>query len=453
VSHILISHRDARPDHFLRPGHWAPDEQASRSRAEAEVLAQTVAAKARAHPETFDALAAKYSDDEVTRRTGGSLGGRPATQLPGAFLDALSVLGPGDLSRVVETSLGFHILLRRSPPPGEDVAGRHVVVRYAGTEAASDDAAGGERTRNDARKIANSITEEARAGVPFASLVDRYSEHADRALHGELGVWSNLAPADHWSEVETLSRLTIGEISTPIDSVWGFQVLEREEPGARPRYAAAAIRLRFDAERSGGDPRSKETVYAEAQTLARKLHDAPSELSAAAERYGGPHVEQWEFGHGNPQVTMALDELREGEVAARPMAVPHSFIVLMRLNPALLPNPQPPTGPYALPLRVRPDVERLFHDAETSQLLPHLDEFMRPELVGLLALPPAELGVLKSSAENLRKDLLAAKTPEARLASYQAMMKRLSTELSVASYSRMTDLIEHEATRVTLTGP
>jgi hypothetical protein len=307
-----------------------------------------------------------------------------------------------------------------------------------------------QRTRDEARKIANRIADQAHAGaIPFVALVDQYSEHADRAYQGDLGVWSTLAPGDHSREIETLSRLGIGDVSTPIDSPWGFQVIERLAPVPRDGYAMAAVRLNFDPDRDPTDPRSRRSVYSEARSLAQRLRDVPSEFPAAQERYRSRGVEQWEFGHGIPQIALALERLQVGEVGAEPVALPFVFFIVMRLDPTFVAGEKP--GPsYDLPLRAKPDVERLFHDAETPRLLPRIDEFMRPEILAHLGITDAEQAALRSALQGLREDLSSSATPEARSQSYRVAMKKLSEKLSDASYSRVVGAVDELAARVLL---
>jgi hypothetical protein len=452
VSHILISHREAHPDPILRPVSWNPDTRPERSRAEALTLASHVAEQARAHPETFEALARHYSDDDVTRYAGGSLGGVRATQLPDVFLDALTALQPGDVSGVLQTRLGFHILLLRSPPPHEDVDGRHLVIRYAGTISSIDEGPSA-RTHEEARALAQRVEAQARDGTaPFESLVRQYSEHADRAVDGDIGTWSTLAPAEKPREIETLARLKIGEVAPPIDSIWGFQVLQRVEPSRHGRFAMAAVRMHFGPLLPPEDPRSRSSVYTQARTLAQRLHSAPATFAEAQGPSDELGVEVWDWGHAPPQLTLALDHLRFGEVSREPVSIPFFIVIPMRLDPALTTRAESRSS-YELPLRATPDMEQLFHDAESQRLAPRVAGFMRPEVAAASGLSEPETAVLHSTLEALRKDVLAANTPEARVLGYQIAMKTLHENLPEARYSRLVGVIEREVDRILLATP
>lgn len=60
--------------------------------------------------ETFDALAPTYSDDKTTASKGGDMGFVTDRQIPPQIKDAALALKPGELSPILESPTGFHIL-------------------------------------------------------------------------------------------------------------------------------------------------------------------------------------------------------------------------------------------------------------------------------------------------------------------------------------------------------
>ena len=60
--------------------------------------------------EDFGELAAELSQDAATREEDGDLGWFPQAQMPPAFGEAAFALQPGELSEIVETDLGYHII-------------------------------------------------------------------------------------------------------------------------------------------------------------------------------------------------------------------------------------------------------------------------------------------------------------------------------------------------------
>jgi hypothetical protein len=449
VSHILISHSQAEPDSVLRPLGWAPDQRAQRSVAEAASLARRVGAEAKAHPEQFEALARQYSDDAVTRDTGGRLGGIRASQLPETFVDALTMLRPGEVSEVVTTTQGFHVLLSRAAPPKETVAGRRIVIRYDGIP--DYDGRPSTRSREEARRLADQLVARVRAGAAFSDLVAEYSEHADRILHGELGSWSTIAPAHNARELETLGNLDVGDVADPMDSVFGYQVLQRIEPSSVRRYAMAAIRIKYAPGVSADDPMAKGKAESKARELSRLFHASPGEFSRGHAEDGSPQVETWDFGHGEPELTERIEKLAFNEVAAEPVELPLCFVVPMRLDPVLVGRPEAPVR-YDLPLRGTPDLEDLFRNAEGAAIVPYFAEFKRPETANALGLNPRERDEFLSTFDELARDVVAARTAAEREAAYVSAQKRLYRRLPAATYAKAMNMVHASATRVLLLG-
>ncbi len=101
ASHLLVAYQGA-----LRA---APG--VLRTKPEALLRAQEALAKAKAGAE-FKQLAAEYSDEPGASVSGGDLGKFTRDRMVPEFGKAAFALHPGELSTVVETPFGYHVILR-----------------------------------------------------------------------------------------------------------------------------------------------------------------------------------------------------------------------------------------------------------------------------------------------------------------------------------------------------
>ncbi|WP_246129224.1 peptidylprolyl isomerase [Verticiella sediminum] len=194
--------------------------------------AQQVLAQARSGVD-FAQLAAGASDGDEALR-GGDLGVRPTVGWPDLFLQATSKLQPGQVSDIVQSGNGFHILkvVAREgeaatpstllPPPGgpervTQYKARHILMRV--TPARSDE---------QARAQLQALSERATLGkVPFADLARQYSDDSSAPQGGDLG-W--VSPGETVPEFErAMQSLQPGQISEPIRSQFGWHLIQLED--------------------------------------------------------------------------------------------------------------------------------------------------------------------------------------------------------------------------------
>jgi peptidyl-prolyl cis-trans isomerase SurA len=187
-------------------------------------------ARARAEKVSADALAggdfarlAASTSDAPDALQGGALGWRAPSRLPELFADALKTMKPGDVSGVLRSPAGFHVLKlveRRGAgvaAPVTQTRARHILVKTSEVVSEAD----------ALRRLAG-LRERIAGGADFAQLARLNSEDGTAARGGELG-WVH--PGDTVPEFErAMNALKPGELSEPVRTPFGFhliQVLER----------------------------------------------------------------------------------------------------------------------------------------------------------------------------------------------------------------------------------
>ncbi len=192
-------------------------EAISRTKEEALARAQEVVRLARKDGADFGALAAEYSDGP-TKDAGGYLGAFGRGRMVKAFEDAAFALGVGDVSDVVETQFGYHVISRVKI---EEVGASHILVAFEGAERSTQ-----ERSQAEARTRAEEVLKKARAGVDFAELAKEYSDGPSGPRGGSLGVFGRhrMVPAFD----EAAFALDVGEISEIVETPFGYHIIKRD---------------------------------------------------------------------------------------------------------------------------------------------------------------------------------------------------------------------------------
>jgi hypothetical protein len=371
LGHIAIRHRYSQ-DGDLRPPGWQPDSpNPQRSIAEALELAQNLRARLEKAPADFEQLAREHSEDVVTKDEGGSFGGVRADQVTSELLDAYATLKPGEISQPFRTPYGFHILKRYAPPSEEQLAGERLVIGYQGVFGLVGET---QRSRAQALALANNVAAEAkRAPENFSALVARYSENLDRARHGDLGVYSTRDPGVWPAEIQRLAAIETGQVTGPLDSRAGFEILRRVPVTPRKQYAMAAIELTADS------PGGRDAILAEtfkmAERVLRDLEADPSRFQELQQRYCCDRIERWTEGRGSPEKSAALDRLSLGELAPTPLQFGSGHLVIKRLDPSTLPPETPQLA--ELPSPTDPDYTALASRSDGTQLAAAARDFVR----------------------------------------------------------------------------
>jgi peptidyl-prolyl cis-trans isomerase SurA len=197
-----------------------PEQARPEQIAQARARAERVRAEAVAGGE-FAKLAASHSDAGDALQ-GGALGWRPPGRLPELFAQALQGMKEGEVSEVLRSPAGFHVLKllgRRgagAAAPVVQTRARHILLKTS--EVVSED---------DARLRLIALRERVLAGADFAELARLNSEDGTAARGGDLG-W--VYPGDTVPEFErAMNALAPGELSGPIRTPFGYHLIRVEE--------------------------------------------------------------------------------------------------------------------------------------------------------------------------------------------------------------------------------
>ena len=160
----------------------------------------------------FEEAARRYSQD-LTSESGGDLGWFGRGDMVSTFEDAAFALVPGQISGVVRTRYGFH-LIQCAEKSADRVHARHLLLALNPTDADS----------AMVRSRADSVAVAARAGGDYCLLAQSYSQDQESQKNcGELG-WYPVA--EMFPEFKSaLDSAKIGDIVGPVSTQFGWHVL------------------------------------------------------------------------------------------------------------------------------------------------------------------------------------------------------------------------------------
>jgi len=206
------------------PENASPEQTAARAARAEEVLRQLRTGA------DFAKMAATYSDAPDALK-GGEIGWRDADRLPPVFSAELRKLQPGQVTSIIKTNVGFHILKmagKRSLADGsagadktvvEQTHARHILIKVTPT-----------MTEGEVKRKLLELKEKmANNAGTFEELARLHSQDGSASKGGDLG-W--LYPGDTVPEFETaMNGMKPGDVSDVIQSPFGFhliQVIERK---------------------------------------------------------------------------------------------------------------------------------------------------------------------------------------------------------------------------------
>ena len=175
----------------------------------------------------FAAIAAAYSDS-ADALTGGDMGWRSQDRLPSLFVEAVANLSPGQVSPIIKSANGFHIIKlvnkraaaaapTDTPAQIQQTHVRHILIKVTPTVTAA-----------DARRLLLELKERIENNAAkFEDLAKQYSNDLSASKGGDLG-W--VYAGDTVPEFErAMDALKPGQISEPVESPFGYHLIQVPE--------------------------------------------------------------------------------------------------------------------------------------------------------------------------------------------------------------------------------
>jgi peptidyl-prolyl cis-trans isomerase SurA len=208
ISHILISLPDSPSPEDLEQG---------------KVIGEQVATALKAGENIFTIAGNYSSGDRVLEAS--DLGWRRFSQVPTLFADFIGDLREGDVSELIRSPSGYHVIQLAGIRAGEEIVvtqtlARHILIKPSAI-----------LSETDVINRLRSLKSRLEGGDDFADLARGNSEDIVSAANGgDLG-WSS--PGDLVPEFESeMNGLAVNQISEPFQTQYGFhivQVLDRRQ--------------------------------------------------------------------------------------------------------------------------------------------------------------------------------------------------------------------------------
>ena len=227
---LAVQARQGKSDDEYRVGHIlialpeaASPEKIQAARQKAEKILEKLQAKVGASTggADFKETAIAMSDGQQALE-GGDLGWRSAGQVPSLFAAQVPAMKVGDLSGIIRSSGGFHIIKLLDYRGGKrhtstQTLARHILIRT--TELITDD---------DASIRLEQLAQRIKKGEDFAELARTYSDDKVSAAKGGSLDW--VSPGDMVPVFEqAMNELQLTQISAPFRSEFGWHIVQAQE--------------------------------------------------------------------------------------------------------------------------------------------------------------------------------------------------------------------------------
>lgn len=218
----------------------------------------------------FEELAAEYSGDRGTNTKGGKMGYITALQYPYEFETAAYSLSEGEISDVVESPVGYHILKggKKRPASGEVLAS-HILIM---TQGDSD-------KEPAAKHLIDSLYRVVKADpTKFDDIARRFSDDKGSGREGGKLPW--FGRGRMVAEFDSVAfAIPDGSISEPFKTRFGYHIIYRHDHKGAPSVQDMKPRF-MSIISSGQDPRANMIRDNQTEKLAKKYKSSLNRQTA-----------------------------------------------------------------------------------------------------------------------------------------------------------------------------
>jgi peptidyl-prolyl cis-trans isomerase SurA len=194
--------------------------------------------------ESFAQLAQRFSSSSSASR-GGDIGWQTEKQLPELFVNTISAMAPGDISDLLVTESGFHIIKLEDRQGFDNVTQEQTRVRHILIQTNQI------RDEEAAQALIAQIHRQIKNGEPFEQLAQALSDDGGSKTQGGDLDWvdpARLTPAFR----KVMGETGVNEVSAPFKSEYGWHILEvtgRRTQDVTQKLTERAARERIFAKR------------------------------------------------------------------------------------------------------------------------------------------------------------------------------------------------------------
>ncbi|MBT4071705.1 MAG: protein translocase subunit SecD [Candidatus Magasanikbacteria bacterium] len=190
--------------------------------------------------EAFEVVVNEYSQDPAGRSNGGDIGFVNKNTMYGeeVFTWAKNH-NEGELSGVIDTPVGYHVLKRGGEQDGEaEVEARHILVCYLGAQSCQNPQYTKEEAQEKAKEIFETVND-----ANFAELAKEHSsDFSNKDNGGDLGSFSrgSMVPAFE----DAVFNANVGEIVGPVETEFGYHIIYKTGEDVLKEYQLSDVFVR-----------------------------------------------------------------------------------------------------------------------------------------------------------------------------------------------------------------